>query len=248
VIRVDVNGDLLHPLTLADSEQLRVGDRVVAIGNPYGLEGTMTTGIVSALGRLMPTSQTAEGGRYTLPDIIQTDAAINPGNSGGPLLDLQGNVVGVNTAITSATGGFSGVGFAVPSSIVAKVAPALISEGYYEHPWLGVTTFTLTPAYNEAAGLSADQRGVLVLEVTRGGPADEAGVQPCDETVEYMGSEAPAGGDIIVGIDGRQVDKFDDLISYLSREVEAGQRITLTVLRDGQTVDLDVTVGARPRE
>jgi serine protease Do len=248
VIRVDVNGDLLHPLTLADSEQLRVGDRVVAIGNPYGLEGTMTTGIVSALGRLMPTSQTAEGGRYTLPDIIQTDAAINPGNSGGPLLDLQGNVVGVNTAITSATGGFSGVGFAVPASIVTKVAPALISDGYYEHPWLGVTTFTLAPAYNEAAGLSEDQRGVLVLEVTRDGPADEGGVEPCDETVEYMGSEAPAGGDIIVGIDGRQVDKFDDLISYLSREVDAGQRITLTVLRDGQTVDLDVTVGARPRE
>ncbi|MGC9360806.1 MAG: S1C family serine protease [Anaerolineae bacterium] len=247
VIRVDVDGELLHPLTLADSKQLRVGDRVVAIGNPYGLEGTMTTGIVSALGRLMPTAQTADGGRYTLPDIIQTDAAINPGNSGGPLLDLQGNVVGVNTAITSPTGAFSGVGFAVPSSTVAKVVPSLIAQGYYEHPWLGVTTFTLTPAYNEAAGLSADQRGVLVLEVTRGGPADEAGVKPCDETIKYMGSEAPAGGDIIVGIDGRQVDKFDDLISYLSREVEAGQHITLTVLRDGQALDLSVTVGVRPR-
>ncbi len=247
VIHVDVDADLLHPLTLADSEQLEVGDRVVAIGNPYGLEGTMTTGIVSALGRLMPTSQTAEGGSYTLPDIIQTDAAINPGNSGGPLLDLNGNVVGVNTAIASPVGASAGVGFAVPSNMVAKVAPALIARGYYEHPWLGVTTFTLTPAYNQAAGLPEDQHGVLVLEVTRGGPADRAGLEPCDETVGYMGSNAPAGGDIIVGIDGQQVRKFDDLISYLTRKVSVGQRITLTVLRDGERVTLDVEVGARPR-
>ncbi len=247
VIRVEVEDEQLHPLGLADSDQLKVGDRVVAIGNPYGLEGTMTSGIVSALGRLMPTSSSASGGSYTLPDIIQTDAAINPGNSGGPLLDLNGNVVGVNTAITSPTAGFTGVGFAVPSSIVARVVPDLIAQGYYEHPYLGVTTFTLTPTYNQVAGLPTDQRGVLVLEVTRGGPAAQAGLRPSNETVEYMGSSVPAGGDIIVAIDGQKVDKFDDLISYLTRKVEVGQRITLTVLRDGEQVDVEVTVGARPR-
>ena len=247
VIRVDVDGELLHPLSLADSDQLSVGDRVVAIGNPYGLEGTMTSGIVSALGRLMPTSSSASGGSYTLPDIIQTDAAINPGNSGGPLLDLNGNVVGVNTAITSSTEGFTGVGFAVPSSIVARVVPDLIAQGYYEHPYLGVTTFTLAPTYNQAAGLPEDQRGVLVLEVTRGGPAAQADLRPSNETVDYMGSSAPAGGDIIVGIDDQRVGKFDDLISYLTRRVEVGQRVTLTVLRDGEQVEVEVTVGARPR-
>ncbi len=247
VIRVDVDPELLHPLSLADSDQLQVGARVVAIGNPYGLEGTMTSGIVSALGRLMPTSSSSSGGSYTLPDIIQTDAAINPGNSGGPLLDLNGNVVGVNTAITSSTEGFTGVGFAVPSSIVARVVPDLIAQGYYEHPYLGVTTFTLVPAYNQAAGLPENQRGVLVLEVARGDPAAQAGLRPSSETIEYLGSSAPAGGDIIVAIEDQTVNKFDDLISYLTRKVDVGQRITLTVLRDGERVEVEVTVGARPR-
>jgi len=248
VIRVDAPPELLSPLRIGYSDDLEVGQEVVAIGNPFGLSGTMTRGIVSALGRLLPTSSsTTSGGSYTIPDIIQTDAAINPGNSGGPLFNLRGEVIGVTTAIESPVQGSSGVGYAVPASIVERVVPALIADGQYQHPWLGVSTINVTPAYSSVLNLPAEQRGVMVVMVADNSPAAEAGLRASSETRESDGVQVPVGGDIIIGINDRPVSKFDDLISYLSRESIVGDTVVLTILRDGDTLQIDVTLEARPR-
>jgi len=248
VIRVDAPPELLSPLRIGYSDELEVGQEVVAIGNPFGLSGTMTRGIVSALGRLLPTSSsTKSGGSYTIPDIIQTDAAINPGNSGGPLFNLRGEVIGVTTAIESPVEGSSGVGYAVPASIVERVVPALIADGQYQHPWLGVSTINVTPAYSSVLNLPAEQRGVMVVMVADNSPAAEAGLRASSETRESDGVQVPVGGDIIIGINDRPVAKFDDLISYLSRESIVGDTVVLTILRDGDTLQIDVTLEARPR-
>lgn len=249
VIKVELPESELRPLRLGDSDTLKVGQRVVAIGNPFGLEGTMTTGIVSALGRLLPAgSATATGGRYSIPDVIQTDAAVNPGNSGGPLLNLQGEVVGVTSAIESPVRGFAGVGLAIPVNIVKKVVPALIRNGYYEHPWLGISAVNLSPALAKAMGLPESQRGVVVAMVTPGSPADKAKLRPSERTVRVEGQELPADGDIIIGIDDQTVRKYDDLISYLTRRTEVGQKVTLRILREGKTIQVEVTLAARPKE
>ena len=248
VIKVDLDPSDLRPLPLADSDAIKVGQQVVAIGNPFGLQGTMTSGIISALGRLLPAGGiTAGGGRYTIPDIIQTDAAINPGNSGGPLLNLQGQVIGVNTAIESPVQGSSGVGFAVPASMVRKVTPLLIEQGYYQHPWLGASLLILDPSLDEALKLPTGQRGVLIVGVTEGSPAERAGLRPAEGTVQAEGESLPTGGDIIIAIDGDPVNKFDDLISYLIRRTEVGQRVRLSILREGELHQVDVTLAARPK-
>jgi len=245
VLKVDAES--LQPLPLGDSDALRVGQPVVAIGNPFGLQGTMTFGIVSALGRLLPAGgATGSNARYTIPDIIQTDAAINPGNSGGPLLDMQGRVVGVNAAIESPVRASSGVGFAIPVNIVKKVVPALIARGYYEHPWLGISALTLNPDVARANGYPETQRGVLVVDVTQDSPADAAGLHGSDRTAQVRGEDVPVGGDVIIAIDDQPVRKFDDLISYMARETEVGQTVTLTVLREGQQESVQVTLAARP--
>ncbi len=248
VIQVGVGPGELHPVPVADSENLAVGQLVFAIGNPFGLQGTMTRGIISALGRSIPAqSSTSDGGRYTIPDVIQTDAAINPGNSGGPLLDSQGRVIGVNTAIRSPVRGSSGIGFAVPSAIVRQAVPALIAKGKYEHPWLGIGGVNVTAEVAKQLGLSNGQRGVLVGQVTPDSPADKAGLQPAKiETVD--GKRQPKGGDIIVAIDDQPVHNFDDLTHYLVRKTRVGQRVQITVLRDGQQKVLDVTLGTRPHK
>jgi 2-alkenal reductase len=246
VIKVDVEREQLTTLALGDSDLVRVGQPVVAIGNPFGLAGTMTSGIVSALGRVMPAGG-GEASNYSIPDVIQTDAAINPGNSGGPLLNLQGEVIGVNTAIESSVQSSAGVGFCVPSNIVRKVVPALIEQGYYEHPRLGISGWTITAPWVEAVGLPAGQRGVLVVEVTEDTPAAEADLRGCDQTVEVDGESYPSGGDIILSMDGRRTNKFEELISYLARYTEVGQKVTLQVLRNERTIEVDVTLGARPR-
>ena len=247
VIQIDPAGLNLVPLPLGDSEALKVGQRVIAIGNPFGLQGTMTLGIVSALGRLLPTGGSSTTGRYNIPDVIQTDAAINPGNSGGPLLNLAGQVVGVNAAIESPVRGNAGVGFAIPASIVRKVVPALIAQGSYQHPWLGISSVALNPALNAAMNLRADQRGVLVVEVLPDSPAEKAGVRPSNDTVRVQGRDVPVGGDIIIGIDDVTVKKFDDLISYLGRKTEVGQTVRLKLLRDGKIIEVDLTLAARPK-
>jgi serine protease Do len=248
VIKVDVATEKLHPVTLGDSDSLKVGQRVIAIGNPFGLEGTLTTGVVSAVGRSVPAGPivSASGGQYTIPDVIQTDAAINPGNSGGPLLDIHGQVVGVNFMIESQSGSNAGVGFAIPVAIVKQVVPQLVATGQYAHPWLGISGTTVSQDLVDAAKLPVE-RGVLVVTVTDGSPAAKAGLQPSNDTVTIRGQQVPTGGDIIVAIDDQPVRKFEDLTTYLARDTKVGQEITLTVLRDGQQVKVPVTLGERPQ-
>jgi serine protease Do len=247
VIKVDSMPAGTEALQFADSSTMRVGYSVVAIGNPFGQEGTMTTGIVSALGRTIASqSTTTDGGTFNIPDVIQTDAAINPGNSGGPLLDLQGDVIGVNTAIESSVSQFSGVGFAVPSSIATRVVPVLIDKGSYPHPWLGISGMDLTPAIRTAMKLDPSQTGVLVVAVDENGPSLAAGLQGSSTETQIDGVTVPIGGDIIVGIDNVTVHQFDDLLSYLSTNTSVGQQVTLHILRNGSPLDLQVTLAQRP--
>jgi len=247
VIKVDVNPDRLVPLELGDSSSLRVGQRVVAIGNPWDLGGTMTVGIVSALGRTLPGRVTPELGRYSIPDLIQTDAAINPGNSGGPLVDSHGLVVGVNSAIRSESNSNSGVGFAVPVDIVKRVVPALISEGRYRYPYLGITANSQVTVGDlvEELGLPV-QRGVMVAEVTQGQPAERAGLRGGTDRIDFFGLPVVIGGDIILAIDDYELRDFDDLIAYLVRETSVGQAVLLTILRGDETLQVPLTLGERP--
>lgn len=236
------------PLPLATDDSLKVGHTVIAIGNPFGLEGTMTTGIVSALGRGFPVDSFGAN-RYTLPDVIQTDAAINPGNSGGPLLNLNGEVVGINFAIESQTRQSSGVGFTIPVSIVHRVVPALIKDGAYKYAYLGLEGSTISPDLSEALSLPDNTLGVYVSAVVPGGPSANAGLQGGTRTVSTSnGGEVQQGGDIVTAIDGNPVVRFEDLVSYLVTKAEPGQKVALTVLRDGKEMTVDVTLGERPTQ
>ena len=247
VLQVNVPPAQLAPLELGDSSTLQVGQRVVAIGNPFGLAGTMTVGIISALGRTLPAQVLQEGGRFSNPEIIQTDAAINPGNSGGPLLDTRGRVVGVNTAIRSLTGTNSGIGFAVPVNTVKRIVPYLIEKGIYHYPYLGITYDTRFSTAELAGplGLPVTQ-GILIDQVTPGTAAAQAGLRGSDQEVEIVGTTVNAGGDVIVAIDDYKLRDFDDLIAYLVRETEVGQKVTLTIIRDGKELEVPVTLGERP--
>lgn len=251
VIKVDVPAEELHPLTLGDSDQLKVGQVVVAIGNPFGLYGTMTLGIVSALGRSLESEKSAPGGGYfSAGDIIQTDAALNPGNSGGPLLTLTGEVVGVNRAIR--TTNFTaqgeplntGVGFAISINIVKRIVPVLIAQGTYQYPYLGVSSRSdLTLPEIEALGLNW-HTGAYVTSVVIGGPADRAGLRAGTHPTSIEGLKS--GGDLIIAIDGRSVLRFDDLLRYLYNNKFPDDTVVLTVLREGQPLDIVVTLGVRP--
>ena len=245
VIKVDPKGLDLVPLSIGDSKALKVGQRLIAIGNPFGLNNTMTTGIVSALGRSLPVGSMSTT-RFTIPDVIQTDAAINPGNSGGPLLNSQGEVVGVNSAIESPSRASAGVGFAVPSAIVQNVVPVLIEGKDVTHPWLGISGTTLNPQLNEQMDLAADQRGVLVVEVTEDSPADKAKLNPSEKEVKIDGFPTKVGGDIIVGIDDTPVRKFDDLLLYLTYNTEVEDSVKLTLLRGNDTEEVTVKLMDRP--
>jgi serine protease Do len=240
---------LLQPITVADSSQVRVGQLVVAIGNPFGLANTMTTGIVSAIGRSIQASASNRqsgqnaGPSFSIPDVIQTDAAINPGNSGGVLVDMNGALVGVPSQIESPGGGNTGIGFAIPSAIVKQVAPQLISSGKAQHSYLGISGTTITPDVISALKLQAEQQGVLVVTVVNGGPAGKAGMMPA--TVDASGNPT-AAGDIITGIQGQPIAQFEDLVSYLYSNTQPGQTVTLDVLRGGKTIQLEVTLGVQP--
>ena len=243
IVKVDVDdSSKLVPLPLADSSRLRVGEQVAAIGNPFGLSGSMTAGIVSQLGRML---ETANG--FSIPDVIQTDAAINPGNSGGPLLNMYGEVVGVNTAIASRTGEFAGIGFAIPSNTVKKIAPVLISEHRYRHPWLGVSGIDVTPEIAEALGLK-EARGFLVIDVVADSPAAKAGVKGGSnaKVISVDNRIIKLGGDVIVGVDDIQVRRISDILIYLQREKSVNDTITLHVIRDGKEINIDVVLGERP--
>lgn len=233
-----------RPLPIS-ADTLRVGHTVIALGNPFGLEGTMTTGIVSAIGRGMPVGQLGAS-RYTLPDIIQTDAAINPGNSGGPLINLAGEVVGVNFAIESAVRSNSGVGFTIPASIVERVVPALIADGQYDYAYLGLSGRTIDAQVARAFEFPNTLTGVYVAEVVDGGPSEAAGLQGSTRQISVNGGEIGAGGDIVTAIDEMPVHRFEDLVGYLVTKAAPGQTVTLTVLRDGAEMQFDVVLGSRP--
>ncbi len=241
VIRVDPADVALQPIAFADSDQVFIGQEVFAIGSPFGQDFTLTAGIVSGLDRSIRNVD-----RFSIPGLVQTDAAINPGNSGGPLLDWDGNVIGVNTAILSESGSNSGVGFAIPSNTVRRVVPYLIERGSYEHSWLGIAGSTLRPEQREAMQLSASVQGVMVSEVASQGPAASAGVKGATGTIETPVGRLPVNGDIITAIDGKPIAQMDDLIAYLETSTLPGDRVTLRVWRNGQTLDLPVTLDERP--
>lgn len=245
VLQVDVAADQLHPVQLADSSAIMVGQLAIAIGDPFGLEGTMTTGIISAVGRSLPADETAAQS-YTIPDIIQTDAPINPGNSGGVLVDANGRVLGVTSAIESPVRANAGIGFAIPSAIVNNVVPVLIQDGTYVHSWLGISGSSLVPDLATAMDLDAGQRGALVGEVMPNSPAEKAGLRGSDKQVTIYGQTATVGGDVITAIDDQSVTGMDDLIAYLARSTKVDQKVTLTILRNGKQQTLDVTLAARP--
>ena len=241
VIKVNEKPRLLHPLQMGDSSQLHVGEQVAAIGNPFGLSGSMTSGIVSQIGRLLP----SQGTGFSIPDVIQTDAAINPGNSGGPLLNMQGQVIGINTAIQSISGEFSGIGFAVPSNTVTKIVPSLIEDGEYHHPWIGITGKDIDPDLARVLDLK-DAKGFLVITVVDGSPADEAGLKGMSQTQLIDGKEYPVDGDIIISVDDKEVRKISDILIHLQREKSVGDQMVLGILRDGDFMHLTLELIERP--
>ncbi|MGE5641663.1 MAG: trypsin-like peptidase domain-containing protein, partial [Byssovorax cruenta] len=245
VIKVDVPASQLHPVQIGDSNAVKVGEMAIAIGNPFGLEGSMTTGIISAVGRSLPADETALQS-YTIPDIIQTDAPINPGNSGGVLIDTQGQVLGVTSAIESPVRANSGVGFAIPSAIVNNVVPALIKDGKYVHTWLGISGTSLVPDLATAMNLDVSQRGALVEEVMPNSPAEKAGLRASNKQITIDGQNTNVGGDVVTAIDGQPVLEMNDLIAYLARSTKVDQKVALTILRDGKQQTVDVTLAARP--
>jgi S1-C subfamily serine protease len=240
VIKVNADLKLLQPLSLGDSSNLKVGEPITAIGNPFGLSGSMTSGIISQMGRLLPS-----GSGYSIPDVIQTDAAINPGNSGGPLLNMRGDIVGINTAIQSTTGEFTGVGFAIPSQTVAKIVPTLISEGEYNHPWIGISGRDIDPDMAKVLELK-DALGFLVITVVEDSPAWDAGLIGSDKTIEVEGREYSIGGDIITAVDGIDVRKIDDILIHLQRVKTVGDEMDLEILRDNRTTNVTIVLQERP--
>ncbi len=236
-----VNEDLV-PVKFSNSSILKVGDPVLAIGNPYGLDNSLTFGIVSQMGRLLPDSDSG----YSIPNVIQTDAAINPGNSGGPLIDLNGSVIGMNTAIFSNTGAYTGVGFAIPSNDVIRSIPYLVKKGTYLHPWLGISGSKLTPDLTNLFNLPRNYKGVLIDNVVKDGPAFEAGLRGLVLEVDMYGHQQIIGKDILIGVDNTPVSRIDDVISYLDLNKRVGDNLLLTINRDGQILNLTSTLAPRP--
>lgn len=242
VIQVDPKSLPIYPASLGDSQSVKVGDLAIAIGNPYGLSGTMTQGIVSALSRSLTVDEAnpLSTGTYTIPDIIQTDAAINPGNSGGVLVNSIGEVIGVTSAIQSSTNSNAGIGFAIPAHIVQKVIPVLIKDGKYNHPRLGITGATLTPAVADNVGLSSSLKGILVVEVSQNSPAAKAGLTGSTQLKTSSGDIKISGGDVITAIDGQKLTTYEELVSYMFNNLDVGQKITISVNREGKEVSLDL--------
>jgi Trypsin-like serine proteases, typically periplasmic, contain C-terminal PDZ domain len=248
-----VDASLIKPIALGDSTQEKVGAIVVAIGSPFQLQGTMTSGIISALGRTMQStsasssnSSSSQTGYYSIPDIIQTDAAINHGNSGGPLVNLSGEVIGVNTAIESTSDSNAGIGYAIPSAIVKLVTSELISSGKADHTYLGVSTTQMTADLATAMNLPTNTRGILLEAVSANGPAGKAGLKSGSQQITIDGADYAIGGDIINSIDGNPIKTYNDLVSYLLLKTKVGQQVTIGYLRDGKQATAKVTLEARP--
>jgi S1-C subfamily serine protease len=251
----NLTNQTLMPLPLSNSSNVKIGEHVIAIGNPFGLSGSMTEGIISGLGRVIPSQNpgSPEGpesppgqqntlapqASFSIPEIIQTDAAINPGNSGGPLLDLNGQVIGINSAIFSLTGEYSGVGFAIPASTINRVVPVLISEHSFKHPWIGISGIDVNEQIASAMKLNTT-KGFLVVDTSPGGPASKAGIQGGDKLVDVGGRKTKLGGDVIIKIDNQSVSKIDDILVYLEQHKKVGQSVKLTVIRDGKLQTVNV--------
>jgi S1-C subfamily serine protease len=240
VINLDQQVTTLQPVVLGSSSDLIVGEPVAAMGNPYGLSDTLTAGIISSLGRSIDAP-----GDYVIIDIIQLDAAINPGNSGGPLVNVKGQVMGVNSAIESETGSFAGIGFAIPSDTIKREIDDLINTGTYVHPWLGISGLGVNKAIADAIGL-VNPQGVLVVDVTAGGPADSAGLRGSDHEETIDGQTIPLGGDVIIEVDNHPVRSITDLSVYMERNTHPGDSADLVIIRNGQEMSLTVTLGERP--
>jgi len=241
VIKIDAPKEKLKVIPMGDSKNLKIGQKVLAIGNPFGLQRTLTTGIVSSLGRTIR----SEVGTL-IEDVIQTDAAINPGNSGGPLLNSEGEIVGINSAIISPTGGSVGIGFAIPVNTAKRVAPELISKGYVTYPYIGATIQSLIPEMAKFLKLKIE-RGAMISEVVKGGPADKAGLKGGNQRVQVGNMIVLVGGDIVVKADQREVKTNDELIHYI-REKKPGDTVLLKVFRKDSFIDMKVTLGERPRK
>ncbi len=241
VLRIDVPPDRLQPVQLGTSGDLRVGQRAIAIGNPFGLERTLTTGVISSLGRPLEV-----GDQRTIYDVIQTDAAINPGNSGGPLLDSTGRLIGMNTAIYSPTGSSVGLGFAVPVDTLRRVVNSIIDKGYYPHPSLGIRGYDVTPELAEILELPV-KRGIMIFEVVPGQAAARAGIRGGDRRVRVGRYTLLIGGDIVIAIDGSNIQEMSDLTKYLETKTEVGQLVDVTVVRDGSEQTIQVQVGQEPQ-
>ncbi len=243
VLKIDVPAGGLVPIEIGDSSDVEVGQLAIAIGNPFGQAFTTTTGIVSAVGRTIRSGNT----RFSIPQVIQTDAPINPGNSGGPLLDRHGRVIGINTQIISRTGASVGIGFAVPINAAKQVIPELIENGEFEYAWLGISGNTVRREITELMDVPPETRGALVIDLARGGPAEAAGLAGANRTEETANGLAPIGGDIIVGVDGSPIRSMDDLITYLIENTRPSDRISVDVIRDGgERVTIVVVLGTRP--
>ncbi len=242
VIKIVVPDEKFHIVRLGDSDQLRVGQMAIAIGNPFGLDRTVTSGVVSSLDRTLR----ADNGRE-IRGVIQTDAAINPGNSGGPLLNSRGEVIGINTAIFSPSGGSVGIGFAIPINKVKRIVPQLITKGRVSHPWLGISGLTLTPEISRTLSLRVEQ-GVLVVRVTRRSPAARAGIRGGKRRIRIGNTILRVGGDVLVGVDGQEIKSMRDLIAYFDDQKRVGQTVELEILRDGLRIMITATLGELPKE
>jgi S1-C subfamily serine protease len=240
VIRIEAPAEKLKPIPLGSSSDLQVGQKVLAIGNPFGLGETLTTGIISSLGR----SIRSDSG-FLMEDLIQTDAAINPGNSGGPLLDSEGRIIGINTAIFSPSGGSVGIGFAIPVDAARRILPDLLEKGYVAHAWMGVSLFPLTPGLAKALDLPVS-RGALVVEVMKGGPADKAGLRGGTKMVQVGNAMLPVGGDVITAINGEAVNSSEDLVRRL-RKHKPGDQVRLKILRERRSEEVTLSLGERPK-
>ncbi|MCK4452236.1 MAG: trypsin-like peptidase domain-containing protein, partial [Anaerolineae bacterium] len=246
VVKIDPQGLELRPVELGDIDEIVVGQRAIAIGNPFGFEGTLTQGAVSAIGRTIPSLTD-----FNIPEAIQTDAAINPGNSGGPLLDLRGHVIGVNAQIISPSRASAGIGFAVSSNTVRRVAPELIAQRRYPHPWLGATLASFNAQGAQIlreAGMDVPvDEGLLVMEIVPGGPAEVAGIRGSDQVVRFGRTPILVGGDIIIAVNGAPTTDFKELTVYLELETQVGDTVEITLIRDGQQMTVPLTLAERPQ-
>ena len=243
IIKVNSNGKILTPLNLGDSTNVKVGNHTIVIGSPFGQEFSMSSGIVSAIKRTVPSQNTL----FSIPNVIQTDAAINPGNSGGPLLDIEGNVIGINSQIISRSGGNQGIGFAIPINSVKKIIPTLIKGEKFEYPYIGITGMDLNPNLKKALAIDSNIKGVMIVDVVKGSPADLGGLLGYTGTVSDNYNSYPSGGDILTAINTMPIKSMSDLLTLLFSDYSPGDSVIFTILRDSGSLDLDITLISRPQ-